>query len=118
MLGRPKCYPYVVLTNDPHPPSNVVMGVTIHDFAVIATMSVALPGIATGEHSLVATHRLAKKDVSPFEVAGGSPSHRICDASKLKPRDGSEAPAYPWSEHFHRGYPRSIVDKWINENPK
>lgn len=38
-------FPYVVLTNDPHPPSEVMAGVTIEDFAVIATMSVILPGV-------------------------------------------------------------------------
>ena len=32
-------FPYVVLTNDPHPPSNVMQGVIVEDFAAIATMS-------------------------------------------------------------------------------
>jgi UDP-3-O-[3-hydroxymyristoyl] glucosamine N-acyltransferase len=35
-------FPYVVLTNDPYPPSNNLVGVTVHDFAAIATMSVIL----------------------------------------------------------------------------
>src|SRR6187402_2546655 len=38
-------FPYVVLTNDPHPPSETLMGVTVEEFAVIATMSVILPGV-------------------------------------------------------------------------
>ena len=38
-------FPYVVLTNDPHPPSEVMQGVEVEDFAVISTMSVILPGI-------------------------------------------------------------------------
>jgi len=111
-------YPYVVLTNDPHPPSNVVMGVTIHDFAVIAVMSVLLPGIVIGDHSLVAAHSMVKKDVLPFDVVAGNPARKICSTSQLKLKDGSEAQAYPWSKHFHRGYPREIVDEWMNEYPK
>lgn len=31
-------FPFTVLTNDPHPPSNELIGVTIDDFAVVATM--------------------------------------------------------------------------------
>ena len=42
-------FPYVVLTNDPHPPSETIVGVTVEDFAVIATMSVVLPGVIVGE---------------------------------------------------------------------
>src|SRR3990172_10309068 len=37
--------PYVVLTNDPTPPSNVLIGCTIEDFASIAAAAVVLPGV-------------------------------------------------------------------------
>ena len=67
-------YPYVVLTNDPHPPSDVLQGVTVKDYAVIATMSVLLPGINVGPHSLVAAHSLVNKDVPEGQVVGGSPA--------------------------------------------
>ena len=33
-------FPYVVLTNDPHPPSDTLVGVTVEEFAVIATMTI------------------------------------------------------------------------------
>lgn len=36
--------PYVVLTNDPTPPSNVLIGCTIEDYASIAAASIVLPG--------------------------------------------------------------------------
>jgi Acyl-[acyl carrier protein]--UDP-N-acetylglucosamine O-acyltransferase len=42
-------FPYVVLTNDPHPPSEVLMGVIIEDFVAIATMSIILPGVTVGK---------------------------------------------------------------------
>src|SRR5581483_1539376 len=58
-------FPYVVLTNDPHPPSDVLIGVEVEDFASIATMSVILPGVKVGTHSLVAAHSSVSRDVEP-----------------------------------------------------
>jgi acetyltransferase-like isoleucine patch superfamily enzyme len=106
-------FPYVVLTNDPHPPSNYLVGVTVRDYAVIATMSVILPGVTIGEHSLVAAHSMVNRDVEPHVVVGGSPAKKICDTSKVKLKDGTGEDAYPWPRHFHRGYPEDIVKKWM-----
>lgn len=111
-------FPYVVLTNDPHPPSNYLVGATIQDFAVIATMSVILPGITVGEHSLVAAHSLVNRDVEPHTVVGGVPAKKICDTSEIKLKDGSGESAYPWIKHFHRGYPDHIVKQWIEKYSK
>jgi acetyltransferase-like isoleucine patch superfamily enzyme len=105
-------FPYVVLTNDPHPPSNVLMGVTVKDFAVIATMSVILPGVTIEEHTLVAAHSLVNRDVPQGMVVGGNPAKVICEASKIKHKDNGEN-AYPWTEHFHRGYPEEVVKAWL-----
>lgn len=106
-------FPYVVLTNDPHPPSNYLVGVTVQGYAVIATMSVILPGVTIGEHSLVAAHSMVNCDVEPHIVVGGSPAKKICDTSKIKLKDGTGRDAYPWPGHFHRGYPEDIVQKWM-----
>jgi len=108
-------YPYVVLTNDPHPPSNFEAGVTVRDYAVIATMSVVLPGITVGEHSLIAAHSLVKEDVLPHKVVGGSPAKQLCSTSSIKLKDGSNGNAYPWPRHFHRGYPKHILEEWALE---
>lgn len=105
-------FPYVVLTNDPHPPSDTLLGVTVHDFAVIATMSVILPGVSVGEHSLVGAHSLVKDNVDAHSVVAGVPARRICKANEIKLTDGSGRPAYPWPGHFHRGYPDSLVEAW------
>jgi len=109
-------FPYVVLTNDPHPPSNYLVGVTIHDYAVIATMSVILPGISVGKHSLIAAHSMVNKDVPENMVVGGSPAKIICEVEKIKLKDGSGNSAYPWIKHFHRGYPPEIVKAWLDES--
>jgi acetyltransferase-like isoleucine patch superfamily enzyme len=108
-------FPYVVLTNDPHPPSNLMMGVTIEDFAAIATMSIILPGVTVGQGALIAAHSSVSKDVSADTVVGGSPAKFICETNKIVLKDGSNASAYPWRKHFHRGYPEEVVTAWLNE---
>lgn len=108
-------FPYVVLTNDPHPPSETQLGVTVKDYAVIATMSVVLPGIVVGEHSLIGAHSLVNRDVEAGSVVGGVPAKRICDASAIKLTGSEGEPAYPWPNHFHRGYPESVISKWVSK---
>jgi acetyltransferase-like isoleucine patch superfamily enzyme len=108
-------FPYVVLTNDPHPPSDVLMGVEVGDFAAIATMSVILPGVKVGRHALVAAHSSVSRDVEPHTVVGGSPAKPICPTSAIKLKDGSGRPAYPWTTHFTRGYPPEAVARWRAE---
>lgn len=111
-------FPYVVLTNDPHPPSDVSMGCTIGDYAAIATMSVILPGVLVGEHSLVAAGSVVGKTVEPHTVVGGAPSHFLCPTSAIKLKDGTGRDAYPWPTHFHRSYPEMIAAKWREEFAK
>jgi acetyltransferase-like isoleucine patch superfamily enzyme len=107
-------FPYVVFTNDPHPPSEgFLVGVTVEDYAVVATMSCVMPGVRIGTRSLVAAHSLVTKDVAPEVVVGGVPARKLCDAHDIKLRDGSGRPAYPWTTHFHRGYPAEMVAQWM-----
>lgn len=105
-------FPYVVLTNDPHPPSDVTIGCTIGDYAAIATMSVILPGAMVGEHCLVAAGSVVSKDVEAHTVVGGSPAKYLCNTSAIKLRDGTGRDAYPWPSHFHRNYPDVIAARW------
>jgi acetyltransferase-like isoleucine patch superfamily enzyme len=102
-------YPYVVLTNDPHPPSDITLGVTIEDFAVISTMSVILPGVNVGGGSLVAAHSLVTKDVLPERLVAGVPARVIKNVNEIL-YYGTDNAAYPWPSHFSRGYPENILD--------
>jgi acyl-[acyl carrier protein]--UDP-N-acetylglucosamine O-acyltransferase len=108
-------FPYVVLTNDPHPPSDVCMGATIEDYAAIATMSVVLPGVTVGTGALVAAHSSVARDVAPDTVVGGAPAKYLCDTSKIKLKTAPDVSAYPWRKHFHRGYPEAVVAQWLRE---
>ncbi len=109
-------FPYVVLTNDPHPPSNVMKGVVVEDYAVIATMSVILPGVKIAKGVLVGAHSCVSKDTEENMLYGGSPARKICSNQKIKLQDGSGKKAYPWTNHFTRGYPDEISKEWLLNN--
>lgn len=108
-------FPHVVLTNDPHPPSALTRGCTIADFAAIAARSVILPGVTVAQGALVAASSCVTKDVAPHTVVGGTPAKFLCNTSDIILKDGTDRPAYPWTTHFHRGYPENIVEGWLNQ---
>jgi serine acetyltransferase len=98
-------YPYVVLTNDPTPPSDILVGPVVEDYAQIAVMSVVLPGIRIGRHALVGAHSLVARDVPDFMLATGSPAKNVKDVREIASRSGSGEPHYPWPNRFSRGMP-------------
>jgi acetyltransferase-like isoleucine patch superfamily enzyme len=104
-------YPYVVLTNDPHPPSDVTRGVRVNDFAVIATMSVVLPGVEIGFGSLVGAHSLVTKNVLPETMVTGVPAKSLKNLNDII-HQGDGLPAYPWARHFVRGYPDGLLETY------
>ena len=104
--------PYVVLTNDPTPPSNVLMGCTIEDYASIAAASVVLPGVTVGHHSFIAAQACVTKNVPPNMFVAGAPARVAGDANSIKLRDGTDRSAYPWTHHFSRGYPVAVTAEW------
>ena len=108
-------FPYVVFTNDPHPPSNVMQGVTVKSFAAIATMSTILPGVTIGEGALIGACSAVTKDVGDHRIAVGNPALDRGETSKIKLKDGSGRSAYPWKYHFNRGYPEEAVKMWLSE---
>lgn len=105
-------FPYVVLTNDPHPPSNVMQGVELEDFSVISTKSVILPGVKVAEGCLIGANSTLSIKTEPNMLYNGNPAKKICLASRLRLKDGSKKPAYPWIKHFNRGYPQEVLKEW------
>ncbi len=106
-------YPYVVLTNDPTPPSNNFKGVHIHSFAIVATGSIVLPGIDINEDSLIAAGAIVTKNVDEYSVVGGNPAKVIGDVRKIKSKFTNEY-VYPWRYHFDNYMPwkDSDYDTW------
>ncbi|MBK2267751.1 acyltransferase [Francisella philomiragia] len=109
-------FPYVVLTNDPHPPSEVMQGVEVGDFAVISTMSVILPGVKIATGCLIGANSMLSISTKPHMLYSGNPAKEVCEASKIRLKDGTRKPAYPWIKHFHRGYPIDIIKQWEKMN--
>jgi acetyltransferase-like isoleucine patch superfamily enzyme len=105
-------FPYVVLTNDPTPPSETLAGVAIGDYSIVSAMSTILPGVIIEPRSLIGAHSLVTKNVPEGMVVGGVPARIFGIASDVKLRDGSGRPAYPWISHFCRGYPSGIIERW------
>lgn len=97
-------FPYVVLTNDPNPPSEKLLGVTVEEFAVVATGTVILPGITIGSESLVGAGAIVTKNVEARKVAVGNPARTVGEVEDIKSKpDGSQV--YPWQNSFDRGMP-------------
>lgn len=92
-------YPYVVLTNDPTPPSNNFVGVHVHSFAIVATGALVMPGLDIDQDALVAAGAIVTKPVPAYAVVAGNPGRTISDVRKVKNKITGE-PVYPWRHHF------------------
>jgi len=101
-------YPYVVLTNDPTPPSDICVGPEVGDYSQIAVMSVLLPGVKIGKHCLVGAGSIVGKDVEDYQLVLGSPAEFKKDVRDIKNRKTGE-PHYPWPYRFSRGMPWSEI---------
>lgn len=106
-------FPYVVLTNDPQPPSSILHGVVVENFAVIATQAVVMAGVRIGRDSLVGAAALVNKDVEPESVVVGVPAKKLASVREIK-SGSTGAAVYPWREHFERGMPWEGIgyDTW------
>lgn len=94
-------FPYVVLTNDPHPPcGRCLKGPTIGKYSVIATKAVILPGVKIGEDVLVGAMALVTRDLSDGRVYAGVPARDVGDVRDIKCKKGIVDRPYPW--RFHR----------------
>ena len=102
-------FPYVVLTNDPTPPSENFVGVHVKSFAIIATSALIMPGLTIGQDSLVAGGAIVTKSVEPYAVVAGNPAKPISDVRKIKNKITGE-PVYPWRDNFKRAMPWSDSD--------
>lgn len=104
--------PYVMLTNDPTPPSNFLLGCTIEDYACLCAGSIVLPGVKVGRHAVTAAGSCVTRDVADGMLVGGVPARVLKEAAAVHRRDDDTQAAYPWPRHFHRGYPEDIVARW------
>lgn len=108
-------FPYVVLTNDPTPPSEEFVGVHIKSFAIVATAAIVMPGLQISQDSLVAAGAIVTKNVDKYAVVAGNPAKVISDVRNIKNKI-TGADVYPWREHFKRYMPweESDFETWYN----
>ena len=69
--------PSASLTNDPFPPSEKLVGVTIKDNAIIGSRAVIKAGVTIGENSVVAMGAVVTKNVPPNTVVVGVPAKEM-----------------------------------------
>jgi acetyltransferase-like isoleucine patch superfamily enzyme len=112
-------FPFVVLTNDPHPPSRHCIGVRLEDFAVLGAHSVVLPGVTLGRESVVGAGSVVRADVDPGALVAGSPAKTVCMASIIRDRANPAQKAYPWKDVFDRGLPWQGIGyaAWRQQHP-
>lgn len=108
-------FPYVVLTNDPTPPTEDLVGVHIRSFAIVATGALLMPGVEVEGDSLIGAGAVVTKNVPRYSVVVGSPGRPISDIRKIKNRVTGEA-VYPWRYNFDRAMPweGQGFDAWFN----
>jgi acetyltransferase-like isoleucine patch superfamily enzyme len=107
-------FPYVVLTNDPTPPSENLIGVTVENYAIIATGSIILPGVNIGEDSFVGAGSVVNKDVEKETLVVGNPIKRTFPIQEIKNKQ-TGAQVYPWKYTFSRGMPWDKLgyEQWL-----
>lgn len=112
-------FPYVVLTNDPNPPSETILGVTIEEFAVVSTGSIVLPGLTVGVGALVGAGAIVTRSVDADMVAVGNPARIICSIDNVTDNLTGKK-VYPWQYTFDRGMPWQNIGykRWIKEQHK
>lgn len=108
-------FPYVVLTNDPTPPSDNLVGVHIRPFAIVATGAVVMPGIEIGQDALIAAGGVVTKNVEPYAIVMGNPGKPKGDVRTIKSKFTGES-VYPWRYHFdgHMPWTESDFETWYN----
>ena len=109
-------FPGVILTNDPTPPSDNMLGITVGSFAVIAAGAMIIAGVNICKDSLIAAGAVVTKDVERYSVIAGNPGKRISDIRDVRNKVTGEK-VYPWRYSFSKYMPWDEIgfEKWYAE---
>ena len=109
-------FPDVLLTNDPNPPSETLLGPIVGDYAIIASKATLLPGVHLGRECVIGAHSLVGIDVPDGKLAIGSPAKIIGPASILRMQGDPSKKAYPWKDRYTLPYPDDVVRQWMADD--
>lgn len=111
-------YPFVVFTNDPTPPSDELIGVSIGDYSQIATGSILLPGAVIGKNCLIAANSTVGGNFSDDKFISGNPAKEIGQLSKMPFFNNKGKRHYPWQYNFDRNMPWEHIgfENWRKNN--
>ena len=114
-------YPFVTVTDDPTPPSNLWESCKFGEFTVVASNSFILPGTKIGRHCFISAQSRVGGKVEDFSFMHGSPAKRVFDIRKV-PRINKETKRrqYPWPYNFDRGMPWAEIgfEQWLALNQR
>jgi acetyltransferase-like isoleucine patch superfamily enzyme len=103
-------FPYALLLDDPHPPSDeCTQGPTIRRAAVVGARSTISSAVEIGEGALVGAASLVRHDVPPDTVVVGVPARVVGPTADVVCHHGRIEQLYPWWLHFRRGYPDGVL---------
>jgi acetyltransferase-like isoleucine patch superfamily enzyme len=108
-------FPYSIFTNDPQPPSNMLMGAVVGDYSIITVHCSVLPGVKIGKNCLVGANSVVSKNIDDFSYAIGSPAKKLKDIREIYSKQFPEEKHYPWPYSFDRGMPWQGLsfDEWL-----
>lgn len=111
-------YPFSVFTNDPLPPSHILLGSTVGDFSVITVHCSILPGVTIGSNCLIGANSVVSRDIYDYSFAIGSPAKVKSDIREITSKEDENIKYYPWPNHFKRGMPWNETDfeQWKQKN--
>jgi acetyltransferase-like isoleucine patch superfamily enzyme len=106
-------YPYVVMTNDPYPPSDDQKGGTIDDYTQVGAHSVILSAVKVGKNCLIGANSSVTKNIPEFSLAMGDPARIVMDIRKYVVL--GKGRLYPWMYRFSRGMPweKEGYEAWL-----
>jgi len=109
-------YPYVVITNDPYPPSDDLKGCKIGDYTKVGTQTTILSDIVIGENCLIGSNSVVSKNVPDYSLVMGEPAKRIMDIRDYVVL--GKGHLYPWMKRFSRGMPWKDIgyEEWLRLN--
>lgn len=111
-------FPFTIFTNDPQPPSEILLGASVGDFSIITVHCSILPGVNIGSNCLIGANSVVSRDIEDYSFAIGSPAKKKLDIREISSKENPEKNYYPWPNYFNRGMPWENVgfEEWKIDN--